>query len=170
MVGTVDHTRFHKEVASERLSNGRVWGAQHQVCQVRTVTVEGAPWGRPGGRRPRVPEQLALNPEKCNREPGNVPGQRVRGTRRRSLPPGLLAGEEAREALPELAFLSVPALQLLQLLRGQHHPTVRLVILCGEDKSRLQAPLRPVCRQLPPRQDRAHGPPPLPTSHPSCGK
>lgn len=65
----VDHTRFHKEVVSEHLSDGReMWGPEPGVlCQDNGR--EGCSFGKAGGQRPRVPEWIALKTQKGNREP-----------------------------------------------------------------------------------------------------
>lgn len=52
----------------------------------------------------------------------------------------------------------MPALYLLKLLRGQHHPTVRLVVLREEDKPGCGPRLRPSCRAATPSQDSAARP------------
>ena len=93
-----------------------------------TVTRGGA-YGKAGGQNPQVPVWSALNTQKGNLETRKVSGKRVRGTWRSGLPALGPGQERAPEALPEPAVFSVPALQLLKLLGGQHHPTVRLAVL-----------------------------------------
>lgn len=111
------------------------------ICQrgerfLGTVTRGGA-YGKAGGQNPQVPVWSALNTQKGNLETRKVSGKRVRGTWRSGLPALGPGQERAPEALPEPAVFSVPALQLLKLLGGQHHPTVRLAVLRREITPRL---------------------------------
>lgn len=122
--------------------------------------MRGGAYGKAGGQNPQVPEWSALNTQKVIWRQEKFQ-ERVRGTLRPGLP-ALGPGQEAApEALPEPAVFSVPALQLLKLLGGQHHPTVRLAVLRRETMPRL----RVGCRQPP--SDLPHR---CPDTHPVCGR
>ena len=96
--------------------------------------LRGGAYGKAGGQNPQVSEWSALNTQK-----GIWRHEKLQESTLRPGLPALGPGQEAApEALPEPALFSVPALQLLKLLGGQHHPTVRLAVLRRETTLRLR--------------------------------
>lgn len=150
-------------VVSERHS---VWALSGD----REVSGPARRWSACGGEgllwcqvRRGVSGQLTLNMWKGHREPREVPGRGLGMPRPQ--PPSSRGWQcqhrqcrRLTKPLPEAAFSSMPALYLLKLLRGQHHPTVRLVVLCEEDKPGCGPRLRPSCRAATPSQDSAARP------------
>lgn len=105
----------------------------------------GGEWGRAlGGAVIWVSELLILKTQR-KREAQNLSGKSARAlpgpgcTSRLPLRPSRGWRAHFWRPLPEAAFLSMPVLYLLKLLRGQHHPAVCLVILWGENQPNLWA-------------------------------